>query len=58
MSDHFAPLIVTPPTQRLHRNCANCAHFDDDCHCAHLRPLVEFIKEPTRVVCDQHEPKE
>lgn len=47
----------------LPQNCSNCQHFDGDIHCA--RPYERFIgnlikgqiSQPTRVVCDLHEPK-
>jgi hypothetical protein len=43
----------------LPRNCANCAHFDGDCHCA-LRSAVlrGAIHEPELVVCAKHKPKD
>ncbi|MFN0314752.1 MAG: hypothetical protein ACKVQA_06930 [Burkholderiales bacterium] len=45
----------------LPRNCGNCAHFDEDAHCAlHYRDQLirGAIIEPELVVCGKHEPKE
>lgn len=45
----------------LPRNCATCAHWDGDCHCALPRinaPIVGAIVSPESVVCIEHEPKE
>lgn len=37
----------------LPQNCANCAHFDGDCHCALPveDQLIGYISDPYQVVC-------
>jgi len=44
----------------LPNSCATCRHWDGDVHCAilGLKLIVGFIADPTRVVCDQHEPED
>jgi hypothetical protein len=43
----------------LPRNCGNCQHFDEDCHCG-LRWADSVLRgpiiEPNEVVCAKHEP--
>jgi hypothetical protein len=41
-------------------NCANCAHFDGDGHCAlpmDGKLITGYIPVPALVVCVEHEPK-
>jgi hypothetical protein len=45
----------------LSRNCANCAHWDEDSHCAlpmGQRLVASYILLPALVVCAKHEPVE
>ena len=45
----------------LKESCATCQHFDGDCYCGHPSPLrlpmFSYIRYPSRIVCDLHEPK-
>ena len=51
---------MNPEPLILSRNCSNCANWDEDAHCAirGVRLIRCGIVDPTRVVCDQHQPKE
>ena len=46
----------------LKQSCANCGHFNlSDGFCAHpptfKLPMFSYIRYPSRIVCDLHEPK-